>query len=332
MVSKLIGIKTPAENLWPMIWPIFKWPAAVYGVHERWNFKRYIDELRELKDDVDSIDAIIQAGIQKKLMARLEKNPKNTNWLISELESNYDLVDIEGFNFTEHPINAEAEKYIEHICQRNRLKMAVESGDSFTDVIEIYKEIPKNKLPNIFEHIDAKELLEFVQVDLLDKKNNLNCDLLTDLDSEHRINLLEHCFSIDNDETPEDAHKKAVLVSGLLELLPTLKEKNDDDSKYIMKYMIKWALSNQGGIVGQRKGKPYYRLNEMLSGSRTLKKSLPSIVEKMAEGNIKETLQELLEVVTPKLTIESTVPEPKQEEKEELLKRSKQDHSHGREK
>lgn len=311
IAAKLVDLGTDPKY----IWQIFDWSRFEGSVftYTKWSFGQYVKELKSLKSgsseaDASEIDRVIQEGLGADLISRFaclkgHEDPLQPSFfelLKRELAKNCDLME---FNFPLGvKIKEEVKEYVEFICQRNLLYKYTDKegrkGDYNLDkFIEYYNKVPADRCSEVLSHVGKLKVLAIVAQDLgsayglTNNKVDLQCKRLRELDPKHQITLLEHCFALEKSEE-QSAHKKAVLVSKLLEQ-PALFDpaKQSDPLIQEISSQIYWAISPEGGFWGKREGQPYYSYDE-------LKANLKNIESKTAKDNlgIKSILSNLLDI------------------------------------
>jgi len=217
----------------------------------------------------------------------MKKDP-SIKELRKELATNFDLKYFK-FETTPDPI---VEKLVSLTCQRNLLIETITTKPSLNDFMTNYSSIPPEDCEDILRNMDKLKVLQIVSQDL-GKEDDLNCEKLRDLDSKHRVALLEHCFSIN--DNPEDAHKKAILISNLIET-DDLFSRNDETSKAI-KYEIYWAITPEGGRFGRGKNAPYYNLSYTTPRLQTTLAKISPTDPSLSE--VRTTLEKALKDLEP---------------------------------
>jgi len=304
LASKLLKVQSPLI-LPKYLQAVFDWPVmwGWGGSSKRWGFEKYINELKILRDTNQTlykdIDQVIQAGLVADLMTRYaclkENSSADLEQLKQELNANYDLTEFKS------PIaNAEAKSCVDFVCHRNLLPRYA-AVKNLSEFIKNYQCIPPENLKEVLLDKDRSNILQTLKFDLGNERE-LGCKNLRILDKAHRIALLEYCFAID--EPQETAHKKAELLSAMLEIddlfnpglrtNPLVKE---------IAYEIYWAISPEGGYVPPRRiGVPYYQFEHLKDRLQSIKESLEQKRDtaypiKLKQGIIEEV--NALEASTP---------------------------------
>lgn len=170
-------------------------------------------------------------------------------------------------------------------------KVAKSPESNSTIFLDLYKEIPLEKLDDLLKNTDKATILQIVSKDLGENDSSVTCTKLRQLPEKHRIKILEHCFGSDPKQTKGDTYKKAILISELLkikELFPIRGEV--DKTVQNIKYQIYWAISPKGSTLkmGYRTGLPYYYADETI-------KNLKSIISKVKPpGDLTSKIKEII--------------------------------------
>jgi hypothetical protein len=312
IVSQLIGFEeafdsSDKKKLRECVQQISTWGGS--GSGEKWKFDRYIEALKQARKDSPAysakIEGIIQAGLQADLAARFEclrfdvdPAPAHTQQstaqieaavgvgslarLKTELESNYDLVVFDGVDSI---VDEDARDYVKFICISNQLHKYAEKQD-LNSFMQVYADLPDADCGEFLLKEDRLSLLNAVVCDLDEKTLFTGCKELRELNEEHCIALLEHCFEIDPDEG--NAYDKAVLLSSILKI-DALFDVDNKESKLVkdLSREIYRAISTERG---KHKSKPRYDFKD-------LKKQLKKIESKLLSGQYDDAPPALIDAV-----------------------------------
>jgi|GEM_PF-5749698 len=277
LTSSLIKIDPPVP---PEYWyGIFGYPGY-FTAAPKLSLQQYVDKLAELsktRPEVLNVFSCLNGNkIPKErpplsLSLIAKEHPLSFKSLQGVLEKNYTLMDIKKLNLEK--ATPDVRKYVEFICQRNLLKNYLATSDLDKFIAE-YASVKVDDCKKALQAVDDKlKILQIITTeDLKDSgKDPTSCERLRKLDPERRIMLLEHCFSLN--DSPENAHKKAVLISTLLET-PKLFDRTDKTSQAI-KSEIYWAITPYGS-KGIGRNVPYYDLSYTQSRLQGILDKIPS--------------------------------------------------------
>jgi len=256
-------------------------------------------------------EAILQQNLQKDLKKRhpcLSQKPnpmtigQEKERLRKELETNYALL---SPDFVGEDAEQSVKDLVKFICQRNLLKKHL-AESNLDNLVQVYSSIPSKDCKTTLDSIDKLKVLQLITSKDLGKDPTLvPCEKLRKLDPEHRIKLLEHCFSLN--DAPEDANKKARLVSALLET-PGLFESPDSPTKQTIKTEIFWAITPFGDDSKIGVGVPYCNLSQSQSRLQDILLKIPPTdksLEPIRTGleNALKTAQSSAEITHPETTV-----------------------------